>query len=304
MHRYSTIGVIPNNRLYYLEPGAKLSTNVLAALLNSFVFALGCEVFGRVTLGDGVLELTVEDARDYLLVPDLREVTPENKKAITTAFDVLCTRNISNVVEEVKQKDRRTMDTLILTAIGLDPKKYLKPVYTELCELVRERINLGQMRGKARTTKARGERAEKKTVEEVLQEIVPTGPKRFPDEFFSVAAALEQTAEIRLPDEPLFFDNRPMFMAVHIKDGPFSHRVRNPAEGKFLVFAQRAGHKLVRLPAKTVEVARTVANYEKYLRDLKDQLYEAYYRRTLDERTAARLTKAAFGRFRLPDPEL
>jgi hypothetical protein len=46
-----------------------------------------------------------------------------------------------------------------------------------------------------------------------------------------------------------------------------------------------------------------VANYEKYLRELRSQLYEAYYRRTLDTRIAAKLTQAAFDRFRLPNPE-
>jgi hypothetical protein len=57
------------------------------------------------------------------------------------------------------------------------------------------------------------------------------------------------------------------------------------------------------IPQKPVEVARTVANYEKYLRELRKQLYEAYYRHTLDTKAAARLTQAAFDRFRLPTPE-
>ena len=63
---------------------------------------------------------------------------------------------------------------------------------------------------------------------------------------------------------------------------------------------QRAGQTVAELPEKPVEVTRTVANYEKYLRDLRKQLYEAYYQRTLDQAIAARLTQAAFDRFRLP----
>jgi hypothetical protein len=68
-------------------------------------------------------------------------------------------------------------------------------------------------------------------------------------------------------------------------------------------YAQQAGQKTAPLPEKPVEISRTVANYEKYLRELRAQLYEAYYRRTLDTKAAARLTQAAFDRFHLPNPE-
>ena len=123
-------------------------------MLNSSVCAWLAELVGRVTMGDGVLELKVEDARDYLLVPDLREVSAAEKKAITKAFEPLCKREIGSVFDEVKQKDRQALDAAILTAIGLDPKKYLKPIYEALCELVQERIGLGEQRGKMRKTKA------------------------------------------------------------------------------------------------------------------------------------------------------
>ena len=43
-------------------------------------------------MGEGVLELRVEDARDYLLVPDFRKAKGAQKKAITAAFDKLCER--------------------------------------------------------------------------------------------------------------------------------------------------------------------------------------------------------------------
>ena len=83
----------------------------------------------------------------------------------------------------------------------------------------------------------------------------------------------------------------------------FSRNVKSPAEGKFLLYAQRSGHRTVHLPEKVVEVSRTVANYESYLRELRKELYEAYYRRTLDTKTAARLAQTAFERFRLPSME-
>nr|MBI3613127.1 hypothetical protein [Nitrospirota bacterium] len=70
-----------------------------------------------------------------------------------------------------------------------------------------------------------------------------------------------------------------------------------------MIYCQQAGHSVARIPAKPVEVSRTVTNYEGYLRDLHRTLYEAYYRRTLDVAVAERLTQAAFDRFRLPTAE-
>lgn len=191
----------------------------------------------------------------------------------------------------------------MLEAIGLSSRKYLPSIYEGLCELVRERIQLAQKRDKARQTKVRGGRAEKKLAEEVLDELVAEGPQSFPEDFFSATAAADPKTKVELPDELLVLEPSPMFMGVHTKSGSFDRSVKSLPEGKFLLYAQRAGQKLAHLPDKPVEVARTVANYEKYLRELRKQFYEAYYRRTLDTKAAARLTQAAFDRFRLPAPE-
>ena len=82
-----------------------------------------------------------------------------------------------------------------------------------------------------------------------------------------------------MPEAPFSLDVSPLFTGVHTQDNAFSRNVKNPAEGKFLLYAQRAGQHTAQLPQKTVEVTRTVADYEKYLRELRSQLYEAYYRR-------------------------
>jgi len=289
--------------LYFLEPTPPVTEELLSACVNCSPTALSLELTGRVVLGDGVLDGMVEDVRDYLLVPDVRRASASAKRKILQAFQPLLKREIASVFDEVKQEDRHALDAAVLFAIGLDPRKYLKPMYEGLCELVRDRIQLGQMRGKARKTRTRGDKAEKQTAEEVLNEILPEGPRRFPDEFFSVAAAGDAKTAVDLPQEPLTFEHIPMFMGVYVQGGKFTLNVKTPAEGKFLVYAQRAGHATAQVPARTVEITRTVANYEKYLRELRAQLYEAYYRRTLDTKAAARLTQAAFERFHLPSVE-
>jgi hypothetical protein len=299
MHRFCPTPVIADLRLYSLVPKEGIEDELLATVMNSSLTALNTEVVGRVTMGDGVLELTVEEVNDYLFIPDLRNVSAAGKKTITKVFESLCKREIGNVFEEVKQKDRQALDTAILVAIGLEPKKYLKPIYEALCELVRERVELGQQRGKTRKTKARKANAEKEIFQQVLDEVLPDGPKRFPEDFLSHAVAKDDLIELALPKAPLRLDVSPMYVYVYAGASIF-RQVKYPAEGKFIVYCQHAGQSVAAIPSKRVEVTRTVANYEDYLRDLRKTLYDAFYRRTLDVGVAARMTQAAFDRFKLP----
>ena len=144
---------------------------------------------------------------------------------------------------------------------------------------------------------------EKKVAEEVLNELLPTGPLRFPGEFFSTAAAKDKKQEHILPDEPLIFEDTPLFKGIHGASGSFALSVKTPQEGKFLIYAHRAGHRTIQMPEKMVEISRTVANYEKYLRELRSQLYEGYYHRTLDTKISAKLARSALDRLGLPSVE-
>ncbi|MFH1932587.1 MAG: N-6 DNA methylase [Pseudomonadota bacterium] len=298
-HRYSSVYVIADARLYFLSPNDQVENKLLVAILNSSLCALSCEVTGRVMMGEGVLELKVEEANDYLLVPDIHKASAAHKKSISESFETLCKREIGNVFEEVKKKDRQALDAAVLTSIGLDPKKYLIPIYNGLCELVRERIELGSQRSKTRKTRARKTNAEKQVFQEVLSEILPDGPKRFPDDFLSASTLKKDLTEIRLPEEGLRLDARPLTMSLYTDKEVF-REVKNPAEGKFIIYCQQAGQKTTSLPVKMVEITRTVANYESYLRDLRKTLYDAFYRHTLDVSVAAKLTQTAFERFKLP----
>jgi hypothetical protein len=303
LHKYSDTAVIADKRLHVVLPKKGVNWKVLIAVLNSSFVAVSAELAGRILKGDGVLEVDYDDLHDHVRVPDVREFSKEDSDRILDAFSKLVDRPIESIEREITKSDRIALDQAVLRAIGLSHRKYLMLLYEGLCELVCERTTLGQMRSKARKTKSRGAKAEKKAAEEVLDEVLPDGPKRFPDDFLSGAATTGTRTPVELPEAPLIFDNSPLFSEVHTADNSFSRPVKTPAEGKFLVYAHGCGHRTAELPEKVVEISRTVANYEQYLRDLRKQFYEAYYRRTLDTRTAARLTQAAFDRFRLPNVE-
>jgi hypothetical protein len=284
--RYSSQPLIADQRLYFLSPAGDVPHELLAAMMNSSLTALNIEVNGRVMLGEGVLELAVEDARDYLLVPEVRQFSPAARQTIVAAFQPLLTRPIGSVFEEAARKDRQALDVAVLRAMDLDPADWLPRLYDGLTTLVRERTGLGRMRSKAR--KGKVARAANQVGEGVLDDVLPDGPRRFPDDFWSPAARAGKFTEVTLPQAPLRYAG-PMFGTEEVMaEGGFHYQARSKAEAKYLIYAQAAGQTVARLPVQPVELTRAVANYEQYVRQTRDALYEAYYHRTLDQKAASR----------------
>jgi hypothetical protein len=76
-------------------------------------------------------------------------------------------------------KDRQKLDSLVLEAIGPDPKRYLNPLYNGICELVWDRVALVWMRKKVKTAKT--EKDIEKLMEKVISEVIPDGMRKFPE---------------------------------------------------------------------------------------------------------------------------
>jgi type I restriction-modification system DNA methylase subunit len=277
-------GVLADARLYdiYLKKG--VSADLIGAFLNSSLSFYSVELGGRVNLGDGALDFKVYEADD-ILVPDHKlKLIP---LAIYNSFNSLSTRPIRPIFEEVKMPDRQKFDSLVLEALGLDPKKYLKPLYDGLCELVKERIELAKMRKKVK--KARPERDIEKVKREVIEEFLPNGPKRFPKDFLDPSVKADKMKEVSLPDETLRLGNYFFGEQEVITDNGFVYKAKNPVEAKYLIYSQRPGVKKVLVPTETMPLFKTVKNYENYLRYLKDEMAKALLNRTLDQQMAERL---------------
>ena len=303
IQRYSPTPLVADARLYYLSPADEQDVEVISAVLNSSLVAFFTELVGRVTLGDGALELKVEDARDYLHVPDVRQFDEADRQAIVDAFQPLLARSIGSIFDEVQQPDRQALDGAVLRAMGLDPDRWLPRLYDGLTTLVRERVQLGHMRGKAR--RSRPQRAANRVAQEVLQDLLPhpQGPARFPDDFFSPAARTGDFREIPLPSAPLRYAGPHFGQEQLITEDGQTLTVSNKFEVRYLLFAQASGQKVARLPEKPVEISRTVNNYVQYLRDLWGRLHGAYLTRTLDQAAAERFVGEAWRKFNLPEVE-
>ncbi|MCX5718069.1 MAG: N-6 DNA methylase, partial [Nitrospirae bacterium] len=170
-----------------------------SALLNSSITFLGVELLGRLNLGEGLLTFYGPDINS-LLVPNVEKIATKQKEKILKAFNTFFTRPIKPIFEEVKMKDRQALDSAVLEALGLDPKKYLKPLYDGLTEMVRERIDLAKSRKKVKQAKV--QKDIEKLKEQVIEEIIPDGVKKFPEEFVD-SKHLKDAREISVPGETL-----------------------------------------------------------------------------------------------------
>ena len=292
IQRYSPEKVLIDKRLYKILQKDDQDAKCLACILNSMLLSLFIEVIGRVNLGDGALDTTVEEAQDYLIIPDIRQLTNTEAQRILQAFDSILTRPIKPIFEEIKMPERQKLDSLVLEALGLDPKKYLRPLYDGLCELVRERIELAKIRKKVK--RARPETDIEKVKREILEEFLPDGPKRFPEDFLDSSVRKDRMKEVPLPREPLrfgvsFFPGQKGGYQELITDGGISYRADSIVEAKYIIYSQRQGITTVLVPIESMPLFKTVKNYEIYLRNLRDEMAKALLSRTLDQKIAERL---------------
>jgi type I restriction-modification system DNA methylase subunit len=285
-------GFLVDKRLYEIK--AKGEKNLLAAVLNCALTFLFMEVTGRVMLGEGALDLTVYEFKD-LLIPDI----PKTQSTKTLkAFDKLLTRPIKSIFEEAKMKDRQALDIAVLEALGLDPKKYLKPLYEGLTEMVRERIDLAKSRKKVKQVKTK--RDIEKLKEQVIEEIIPNGAKKFPEEFVD-SKYLKDSKEISVPNESLRLGSYFMGQQEVLSDSGFKFNAANLEEAKFIIYSHKPNSFLIKIPKQVSVVIKAVDNYERYLKDLKAKLFESFFNRTHDHKQADILVQQVFGEMCLPE---
>ena len=124
---------------------SKTFSRLQGALLNSTLSYLFVELMGRTALGGGALQYAVYEMAN-LPVIDAAGIDQTGALEITKIFDSLSQRPVKSIFEEVRMTDRQKLDTIILEALGLDAGEYLQPIYDSLTELVKERIELADMR--------------------------------------------------------------------------------------------------------------------------------------------------------------
>ena len=267
----------------------------LLLYLNSSMGALAKEVIGRINLGDGGLKVEGIDWERLISLNDSVLNTISIKA--DADFDKLLSRPIKSIFEEVKMKDRQQLDSLILEAMGLDPAKYLQPIYDGLTELVRERIELAAMRKKLKQAKPVRDTA--KLMEQVRDDLVKNGIKKFPDDFLDKKPKPQDCTNVAVPDAPLRLGHYFMGQQEVIGDG-FSYQARSIEAAKYIIYAHKPGEYIVCLPDDEIAVTKAVTGYEYYLKELFQKLNTDILNRTFDHKQAEAISHRIFQELGLP----
>ena len=299
LQRFSIKRIHTDQRVYNIVERKTINSNLLAAILNSTLCSFFIELIGRVNLGDGALDTTVGESKYYLLIPDLLKFSEYQKRKILDVFHNISERPVKSIFEEIKMKDRQKLDNIILQAIGLEPEKYLKPIYQGITELVNERLSLPILRKKKRV--ARVIRDVEKVKRQVVDELLPQGPRNFPKSFLDISLKKEDFEDISIPGEKLKMGRYFMGFQEVVTDLGFIYEARSIEEAKYLIYAQKPNVFVIRIPKNKIAIKKSVDSYEKYLKDLKGKIFEAFYRRTLDHRQADILTHTIFEEHSIPD---
>ena len=133
--------------------------------------------------------------------------------------------------------------------------------------------------------------------DEVVREIAPEGPRRFPDDFLEGLNG-DEVDEIDVPGTPLEIDSH----SSRIVTSPrrhFRYRAKNPPEAKYIMYAHRIGERSIEIPRSNKVIFKAITEYEKYCKEMRDKCFALFLRRTNDEEIAELLTKEAGQRLNL-----
>ncbi|MFA5803185.1 MAG: N-6 DNA methylase [Melioribacteraceae bacterium] len=287
--------IIENNdffvadRLYEITLFNKKNLNKVKYILNSTLQYLFIEINGRINLGEGALDnMTYEAELCETVNPSLFDATGLDKKILN--------RKILPTFNEVKQKDRKELDTKILEALGLDAEIYLPKIYDGLCELVKERLELPKMRKKKQ--KEDKNFAFDKVKEDVIADCLPDGTRKFPQAFYTKGNYEELEFETYSTNgKPLtpdsFFNNYQM----KTEDGETIFEVDSEAKAEFAEILSRQSGYQIKIPAKEKIVEQILKNYHAYIKELRAQLEADAKQKTHEWSIAEKMAKEILEEF-------
>jgi type I restriction enzyme M protein len=269
------------------------------AFLNSSLIALFAEVLGRVNLGDGLLT-TYGPEIEALPMPfkDTKKIIKKEMKRTLAVFNKLAERKVLPFSKEIKQKDRISFEVAVFKSIGLTEIEYQK-----VCEAVSMLIEERHLLPKLRTVKKkrRIEQDFSKLKEEVTEEILPSGVKRFPDAFVSASSKTEWE-EIGIAAEKIKLGEAGMgIQEICDNEGNHLMELRSIEKAKYIVYAKQKDNQIVSVPKSGIIIRKAIKEYEIYTHGIKEELYKALMEKSGNHNLSENLTQQILEEFGLPD---
>lgn len=129
--------------------------------------------------------------------------------------------------------------------------------------MVRERIELAAMRKKVKKVKT--EREIEKLMKQVIESVLPSGLKIFPEEFLKRKLKQEECQNVSIPIESLKLGE--YFLGNHevISESGFTHSARNTEEALYIIYSKKPNTYVVSVPKDPAIIIEAVKLYRQYL---------------------------------------
>jgi len=114
------------------------AVNACNAIANSTFAVFISELLGRVNLGDGLLTTYGPEILRFLSIHP-SSLNPTTEKVLMQRFQLLITRDILPIYDEIHQPDRRALDDVVFDVLGLTAGER-EAVYEAVVELVTARL--------------------------------------------------------------------------------------------------------------------------------------------------------------------
>jgi len=275
-----------DKRFYEIAPKKDSCEILLSALLNSSLLWIQNELTGRINMGDGVLDTVVFEVENMMVA---KLIDKNIEQRIAKTFNQISNRPIKDIFNEIRQKDRRELDSLVLASLGLDRNKYLNRIYDGLVELVRERIELARMRKKVKEIKSK--RDINRLKEQIIEEFEAEINRKFPEAFLDKKYLREPEArEITISNHPLRMGKTFMDIYPVIADDGFKYEARDLSEAKFIIYSQKPDSLMVKLPKDKLILQKAVKDYEDHIKTLSHNIFSSLIKHTSDHKLSDRLT--------------
>jgi len=247
--------------------------DVIAGILNSTLYSLMVEIYGRTEMGQGVLLLYGPEIGPMPIF-DPSKITQEQSDKIKKCLKKLSNRKPTTIFEEIGantpeevsldkiKPDRRELDKIIMGEIlGLTEKEQLE-VYRAVIDLVKTRIE------KAKSTKKKKRETFdiESLAEDVLKEVGLTPLPEFPDLDATEIKEIKQIPQgTDIKIESTLFD-------VWLKIDGESIKCSDLDEANYLYWAAKRGKKEVPIPKNKETIRRIINMQEKAFKERMEKL--------------------------------
>ena len=255
-----------DKRLYELYPKKGVSTILLAAILNSTLYALLALLYGRSPGGGRSVEVAVYEAASLPIInPD---GIPPNKAAnIRQAFSKLLKREIKPLEEEMEDEDRLALDRAVFELLGMGDKE-IKETYKAILEIERILAARDKMKAKSKKQGVSPEDAVKYVL--TLLSSAPL-PKDFPNGYLTKGTMAET---FKVESRPVHVEfSTDVAIGYSVKtDGETVYSGWDLDRARYIFNALSGGKLSFEIPVDPEEMKEAASKYESDLRTIVRQV--------------------------------